>query len=112
MTYPVHFRKKVLQLLSSGESFMKLSKRFKISTSTIGKWKKELYPKTKRNSPPLKIFNDVLRKDIEDYPDAYSYERAERLGVSQSGIKHAIKRLGVTYKKNLKHPKADAAKIL
>ncbi|MDX1917297.1 MAG: IS630 transposase-related protein [Rickettsiaceae bacterium] len=46
-------------------------------------------------------------RDIENYPDSYSYERARRLGCSASGIKHAKKRIGVAYKKTLNHPKAD-----
>ena len=100
MTYSVQFRKKVLKLQSTGESFIKLSKRFKISTTTISRWKKELNPKLRRHKPPIKIDNEALKKDIEDYPDSYSYERARRLGVSASGIKHAKKRIGVTYKKN------------
>ena len=102
MTYSVQFRKKALKLQASGESFIKISKRFKISTTTISRWKKELYPKTRRKKQPIKIDNEALKKDIEDYPDSYSYERAIRLGVSASGIKHAKKRIGVTYKKNAK----------
>ena len=39
--------------------------------------------------------------NITKYSDAYQYERAERLGVSQSSIHSALKRLKVTYKKNL-----------
>lgn len=100
MTYSVQFRKKVLKLQSEGESFIKLSKRFQISTTTISRWKKQLTPKQNRNKKPIKIDNDVLKQDIQDYPDSYSYERARRLGVSASGIKHAKKRIGVTYKKN------------
>jgi hypothetical protein len=37
---------------------------------------------------------------VEIYPDAYQYERAERLGCSQRGIGEALKRLKITYKKN------------
>ena len=33
-------------------------------------------------------------------PDAYQYERAVRLGVSQRAIGNALKRLGISYKKN------------
>ena len=100
MTYSVQFRKKVLKLQSGGESFIKVSRRFKISTTTISRWKKELNPKPSRNKRPIKIDDEELKKDIEDYPDSYSHERASRLGVSTSLIKHAKKRLGVTYKKN------------
>ncbi len=102
MTYCVSFRKKVLKLQSLGESFVSLSKRFNISPTTISRWKKDLISKNKRNKNPSKISNEALLKDIEEYPDSYSHERAERLGVSASGIKHAKKRLGISYKKNSK----------
>lgn len=52
----------------------------------------------------------ALKKHVEEYPDAYQYERAAVLGVSASGIWSALKRLGVTYKKTLCHPKADPEK--
>ena len=110
MTYSVQFRKKVLKLQSSGESFIKLSKRFKISTTTISRWKKQLTPKQNRNKRPIKIDNEALKQDILEHPDSYSYERARRLGVSASGIKHAIKRIGITYKKNPKAPQGGCRK--
>ena len=37
------------------------------------------------------------------------YERAARLGVSRSGICDAMKRIGITIKKTLTHPKAREA---
>ena len=43
---------------------------------------------------------EALRKDVEKYPDSYQYERAERFGVWQSTIGSALKRLGISYKKN------------
>jgi hypothetical protein len=48
-----------------------------------------------------------LAQDVKNNPDAYQYERAKRLGVSKQGINHALKRLGVTYKKSLRHPEAS-----
>jgi hypothetical protein len=44
------------------------------------------------------------------YPDAFLVERAKRFNVSINGIFEALQRLGVTYKKTLKHPKADEEK--
>jgi len=81
MTYSIQFRKKLLELQKSGESFIKLSKRFKISTTTISRWKKELYPKKHRNKKPVKIDYEALKRDIQEHPDSYSYKRALRLGV-------------------------------
>ena len=50
---------------------------------------------------------DALKADIQDWSDDYQWERAKRLSVSQSCIHYALKRLGVSYKKTLKHPKAN-----
>lgn len=43
---------------------------------------------------------EALRKDVQDYPDRYQYERAKIFGVSQSAIFYALKRLNISYKKN------------
>ncbi len=110
MRYSVQFRKKVLKLALSGENFIKLSKRFKISTTTMSRWKKEINSKLKRNKQPIKIDREALKKDIQNHPDSYGYERARRLGVSASGIRYAKKRLGISYKKTLNHPKAAPVK--
>ena len=58
---------------------------------------------------PSKIDMAALAQDVSDYPDAYHYERAVRLVVSRSGICDAMKRIGITIKKTLTHPKASAA---
>ncbi|CAA2929498.1 hypothetical protein ARSQ2_00590 [Arsenophonus endosymbiont of Bemisia tabaci Q2] len=39
-------------------------------------------------------------KDVEQYPDAYQKERAERFGICQKAIWQALKKIGLTYKKN------------
>jgi transposase len=93
VTYSVQFRKKVLKLQESGESFIKFSKRFKISTTTISRWKKQLAPCKHRNKKPVKIDYEALKKDILAQPDSYCYERALRLGVRASGIRYAKKRI-------------------
>jgi transposase len=42
---------------------------------------------------------EALKRDVELYPDAYHYERAVRFGITESGIRSALKRLGISYKK-------------
>lgn len=100
MTYSVHFRKKVLKIKVEEElSFVEVASRFGLSKTTVFKWSKNLEPKKKRNRPATKIDMEALRKDIDLYPDSYYYERATRIGGSPTGIRDAIYRLGVTYKK-------------
>ena len=50
---------------------------------------------------------EALSLDVKQYNDGYNYERADRLGVSTSCVRYALKRLGISYKKTLHHPKAD-----
>jgi len=43
---------------------------------------------------------EALAQEVKNNPDAYQYERAARLGVSQRAIGNALKRLNGSYKKN------------
>ena len=107
MTYSVHFRKKVLSVKEKeGLSFAAISTRFAISKNTVFLWTKNITPKKHREKLPTKINTKKLEEDIAQYSDAYQYERAERLGVSQSAIYTALKRLKVTYKKISKTSKS------
>ena len=102
MTYSLDFRKKALSIRAKeGLSFAQTAKRFGVSVNSLFLWSKRLEPKRTKNRPPIKIDNEALLEDFRQYPDAYNYERAERLNVSSSGICCALKRLRVTYKKNL-----------
>ena len=100
MSYSHYFIKKVLKLKSEGISYKKLSEKFDISISSILRWKKDGLPIGKRNRSNNWLDLERLKKDVELYPDAYHYERAERLGVKKSTIGYNLKKLGVTYKKN------------
>jgi hypothetical protein len=46
------------------------------------------------------------------YPDAYQFERAERLRVSEFCIWYALKKLNITYKKNSATSKGNLRKTL
>lgn len=102
MTYSLDFRKKVLSVKEREKlSFEEVALRFDIgSKNTVFRWSKKLEPCQTRNKPATKINMDALARDVELYPDAYQYERAQRLGVSESGIREALKRLKISYKKN------------
>jgi transposase len=111
MTYSVDFRQKVLEIKKEEKlSFAEASARFKIAKATIVRWSKRITPQMTRNKPATKIDMEALKQDVEKYPDAYQYERAERMGTSQKGIFEALKRLKVTYKKTLNHPRAAPEK--
>jgi transposase len=113
MTYSIDFRKKVLVVKEKeGLSFAKVAKRFDVGVSSVVRWTKAPEPKRSRNKPATKIDMEALKLDVKLYPDAYQYERGERLGVSSQGIWHALKRLGVTYKKNSNPSESGSRKTL
>lgn len=105
MTYDIKFRRHVLATRDKESlSFAQVAARFNLSIKTVFSWSKRLAPKLTRNKPASKIDMLELVADVEKYPDAYQYERAERLGVTQRCVGYALKRLGVTYKKNSETP--------
>ncbi len=101
MTYSLDFRKKVLEIQKrEGLTQSETALRFGVGMASITRWNKQLEPKGKRDKPATKLNMDALAQDVKDYPDAYQYERAARLGVSQRAIGYGLKRLKVSYKKN------------
>ena len=101
MTYSTDFRRKVIGIKEQENlTTEEAAKRFGIGTANFSRWNKNLEPKRTRNKPAAKIDMEALRRDVESYPDAYHHERASRFGVSEGGIRKALKRLGISYKKN------------
>ena len=113
MSYDIKFRRHVLKIRDREDlSFEETGKRFGVSKQTVYNWTKRLEEKKKRFRPPTKINMDALKHDVEVYPDAYQYERAKRLNVSARGVGHALKRLGVTYKKNFSASQSQSRKAI
>ena len=101
MSYSLDFRKHVFKIKAKENlSFEAVSARFGISTRTLFRWKNRLEPHTTRNKPATKIDMEALKKHVEDYPDAYQYERAAIFGVSPNCILYALRRLKISRKKN------------
>lgn len=108
MTYSPDFRKKVLRVKEQeGLTQTEAAVRFRVGVASITRWRKCLESKRTRTKPATKIDMKALEEDMKTYPDAYQYERAARLGVSQRAIGYALKRLGVSYKKNTVASKSE-----
>ena len=86
-----------------------VSDLFSIAASTVRRWLKNIQPKA-LNRKPYKLDMEKLKKDVEDHPDSYQYERAERLGVGQNCIFHGLKRLKISYKKKPYPPESGRRK--
>jgi len=106
MTYSSDFRRKVLSVREKEDlTIAQVAKRFCVGVASVTRWIKTPDPKLTRNKPATKIDMQALARDVLDYPDAYQYERARRLGVSEKGVGHALRRMGVSYKKKSETPK-------
>ena len=110
MTYSIDYRKQVLSSIADGMTIREAALFYGLSTSTIHSWQKSLAPKTTRNKAPTKIPDDALIEDVKRYPDDYNYERARRLNCSKTGIFNALKRLGISQKKDLGTPESVSDK--
>ena len=80
---------------------------FGIGITTLVRWRDRIDPiPTKKRIPKIDL--ELLKKDVEMHPDAYQYERAQRLGVSASFVWQYLHRLGYTVKKNFKKSQSRA----
>ena len=103
MTYPLKFRQKVFAVKEKYSlTYEQTSERFDLPIRTLFRWQNKLEPCLTRNKPATKIDMDVLREDVELHPDDYQWERAKRFNVCQPTMGRALKRLGISYKKNAK----------
>ena len=89
-----------LVVLGEVMTFVESAVFYDISTTTIQKWKKRLHSKTTRDITPYKIEDEALAQDVKDHPDDYHYERAQRFNCSPTGISKALKRIGISKKKD------------
>ena len=107
MTYSADFRDQVVKNVKQKDmSIRQACVFYNISKTTLQRWLKDPSIKLTRNKPPSKIPNEALLKDVEQHPDDYMYERAQRFGCSKSGIEAALKRLGISQKKDLRASKS------
>ena len=80
MTYSIDFRQKVLLIKEQEKlTVMETAVRFGIGVASITRWDKRLEPQRTRTKPATKLDMEALKKDVDNYPDAYQYERAARL---------------------------------
>lgn len=101
MSCSLDFRKQVFKIKELEKlTDQAVCKRFGISTRTFFLWKQNLIPIGKRNKPSTKIDMEALKKHVEEFPDAYQYERAAFFGVSPNCILYALRRLNISVKKN------------
>lgn len=107
MTYSLDFRRKVLAVREEeGLTIAEVAERFCVGVASVVRWINRVEPCLTRNKPATKIDRIKLARDVREHPDAYQAERAARLGVSEKGIGHALRRMGISYKKKPAAPQS------
>jgi transposase len=89
--YPQHLREGVIAALEEGvDSQAEIAERFGVSKSTVEKWWKRwqdtascaALPLTHGPAPTLKAYEDFLRAEVKQQPDATLAELCERVAVA------------------------------
>ncbi len=90
--------------------FAETSQRFGVGIASLKRWSKRLHPKPYERRKVRKTDPEKLAQDVCGPPDVSQYECAAGFEVCQKSIWQALRKLGVTHKKALRPPKANAAK--
>lgn len=95
---------KVIGYILSGHTQREARDTFRISLSAINRWH-QLYTQTgkledKKPCRSYKKLNPVKLQDyVKEHPDAYLKEIGEAFGCTESSVRKAFRRLGITRKK-------------
>ena len=105
MSYSKDYKKRTIEYRQERHTLKETHKTFKVWTSTIQRWEKRLketgdLEKKELHRSFRKIDPEKLKKYVKEHPDAYQSEMAEVFGCSESGIRYALKRYGITRKKD------------
>jgi transposase len=109
MSYDVKFRRRALEYWAEGHTKAETAAVFSVGTSTLQTRKSQLNQTGKleakvRETPWRKIDPEKLLAYVAERPDAYQHEIAAAFGVRLFAIQKALKRLGITRKKNHSAP--------
>ncbi|ATD64188.1 IS630 transposase-related protein [Neisseria weixii] len=102
MTYSTDFRQPALSKIKQDRSIYKVAKEMGIGRATLSAWIQDPepnpYPKDRKCR---KINREAPMQDVEQYPDDFQYERAQRFGCSAKSIGAALKKWNISRKKDL-----------
>lgn len=105
MAYDKKYREQVLKHLSEGNTLKATQEVFGVGITAMQRWKKlkletGSVEDTKRKERTPEICPDQLQTYINEKPDSYLREIAEKFNCTPQAIFYALKRLKITRKKN------------
>jgi hypothetical protein len=87
MAYSKDFRRKALLIREKrGLSLLETGELLGVGVASLFRWTRKPEPNKTRNKSATKIDMEALAWDVEEKPDDFQYERAIRLGVSESCV--------------------------
>ena len=104
--YSVDLREKVIQFIKAGNSQKEASIVFGINKMTINRWhlqyKSEGHcqPKVRLGAKPS-IEKESFVQYVKNHPNARAEDIASEFGISASGARYWLRRVGFSYKKKL-----------
>ena len=108
MAYDLDLRKCVVEYVRNGEGGATSAARlFKVARATINRWllRQELQAGKPGPTQARKIVQSHLLKTVEQNPELYLSELAEKFNVSQTTIRYHLKQLKISRKKNQALPR-------
>jgi transposase len=112
MAYSKDFRERVIAYMAEGHTFAELKEAFNIYPTRYYAWLRLLSETGGLDTRPIpgrppSIDIGLLRAAVKEKPDAYLKELAKPFGCSAVAVHYALKKIGITYKKNAALPRAD-----
>ncbi len=105
--YPIELRARALSSLDSGKSRKDVCETFNISAKTLFNWikrRKETGDVQIKERPKVRSHRKLSRENLlahlERHPDHYLTEIAKALGVKAPSVFVALKKFGISRKKN------------
>ena len=102
--YSIDLREKVIKFIEAGNSQTEASKVFSINKMTVNRWwlryKNEgnYHPKQRLGAKPS-IEEARFIKYVEEHPNARSEDIGREFGISASGARYWLSKIGFSYKK-------------
>ena len=98
------FRRRAVAFKNEGHTLEQLENAFKIPAQTYYQWKRNLengyYDRPVVRERKRKIDKEKLKQAVEQNPDAYLRELAEKFNCAVSAVFYALKKLKITRKKS------------
>jgi len=108
MAYDEKFRRRAVEYKDNGHTFKQLKDTFGISSSTYYGWRRNkessgiyVLPTVGKATRKRKVDPEELIKIVEDKPDLFLYEIAEKFNCSAVAIHKRLKQMNITLKKRL-----------